>query len=113
MRRPRFKLDGRYGRIESRQPDGKMWWRNDRVMRLWDVWLQAVLAGTAEGKGRMKLVGSDVWHPVEIHPAEAAEILSQRKLGGPATVKRCLRIRIARIERGLPIAGTYQPEEST
>lgn len=107
MRRPGFKINGQPGcKIHSKQPDGKVWWRTGRRTFVWDCWLQSVLAGTAEGTAEMQILGSDVWHHVEVTPDEALEIFEGYRFGGQLRIKGCTRIRERRMARGLPVCGT-------
>lgn len=96
MRRPPFKLDGRHGSIRSTRTDNsKPWVMNDRVMRCWDRYAQAVLAGVAAPTGEMRLTGKP-WHPVQLSLDDARAILLSRRLGGKRAVANCERIRAAR-----------------
>src|ERR1700746_487725 len=109
MRKPGFKLDGQPGcKLRSQQPDGKPYFRTGRRYVVWYSWLESVLAGTAENKAEMQILGSDTWHRVEATPAEACEALLTRKLGGQTAVKRALYIRERRMAKGLPICGTLK-----
>lgn len=112
MKRPGFKITGQSGcKIRSKQPDGKVWWRNGQRAFVWSEWMEAVLAGTAEGTAEMQILGSDAWHHVEATPAEARESLLGRKIGGRTAVRRCENIRERRTARGLPVCGVLEPSD--
>lgn len=105
VKKPRFKIDGRSGRLRSKQPDGSLWVRTGLLQTCWDEWSEAVLSGIAEGVGQMQLtVGKGTWHDVELTPAEARDEILERKPGG-VTVRRCERVRKSRTQRRLPVCG--------